>query len=276
MRSDEINRDLGAYVKELTGARVDLTKPDLEIFLDVLPTGILLYFEELSGYGGLPVGVSGETMAMLSGGIDSPVAAWQMMKRGCRVSFAHFHSYPLVDMSSIEKAGELAHHLTRHQYGSRLFLIPFGDIQKRIIVSTDPAYRVILYRRLMVRITELLARRHDAKAIVTGESCGQVSSQTLDNMAVIDEASSMPILRPLVGFNKEEIVNVARIIGTFPISTLPDQDCCSLFVPRHPETRGDLKTVCRLESTLPIDDLVQAAIDKTEMKEFAFDGSESN
>ena len=276
VRSDEINRDLGAYVKELTGARVDLTKPDLEIFLDVLPTGILLYFEELSGYGGLPVGVSGETMAMLSGGIDSPVAAWQMMKRGCRVSFAHFHSYPLVDMSSIEKAGELAHHLTRHQYGSRLFLIPFGDIQKRIIVSTDPAYRVILYRRLMVRITELLARRHDAKAIVTGESCGQVSSQTLDNMAVIDEASSMPILRPLVGFNKEEIVNVARIIGTFPISTLPDQDCCSLFVPRHPETRGDLKTVFRLESTLPIDDLVQAAIDKTEMKEFAFDGSESN
>ena len=274
IRSDEINRDLGTYVKDLTGTKVDLTNHDLEIFLDVLPTGILLYFEELSGYGGLPVGVSGETMAMLSGGIDSPVAAWQMMKRGCRVSFAHFHSYPLVDMSSIEKAGELAQRLTRHQYGSRLFLIPFGDIQKRIIVSTDPAYRVILYRRLMVRITELLALRHGAKAIVTGESCGQVSSQTLDNIAVIDQASNMPILRPLVGFNKEEIVKVARSIGTFPISNLPDQDCCSLFVPRHPETHADLKTVCRLESTLPIDELVQAAIDKTEMKEFAFDGSD--
>jgi thiamine biosynthesis protein ThiI len=275
IRSDEINRDLGTYVKDLTGARVDLTHPDLEIFVDVQPTGILLYFEELPGYGGLPVGVSGETMAMLSGGIDSPVASWQMMKRGCRVSFAHFHSYPLVDMSSIEKAVELAQHLTRHQYRSRLFLIPFGDIQKRIIVSTDPAYRVILYRRFMVRITEQLAHMHGAKAIVTGESCGQVSSQTLDNMAVIDQVSSMPILRPLVGFNKEEIVKVARNIGTFPISILPDQDCCSLFVPRHPETRANLETVCRLESSLPIDDLVQAALAKTEKKEFEFDGSAS-
>ena len=276
IRSDEINRDLGAYVKDFTGARVDLTHPDLEIFVDVLPTGILLYFEELSGYGGLPVGVSGDTMAMLSGGIDSPVAAWQMMKRGCRVSFAHFHSYPIVDGSSIEKAEDLAQHLTRHQYGSRLFLIPFGDIQKRIIVSTDPAYRVILYRRLMVRITERLARAHGAKAIVTGESCGQVSSQTLDNMAVIDQAAGVPILRPLVGFNKEEIVKVARNIGTFPISILPDQDCCSLFVPRHPETHADLGTVRRLESTLPLDDLVQAAVAKTEKKEFAFDGSVSH
>ncbi len=276
VRSDEINRDLGTYVKEYSGARVDLTHPDLEIFVDVLPTGILLYFEEISGYGGLPVGVSGETMAMLSGGIDSPVAAWHMMKRGCRVSFAHFHSYPLVDMSSIEKAGELAHRLTRHQYRSRLFLIPFGEIQKRIIVSTDPAYRVILYRRLMVRITEQLARRHGAKAIVTGESCGQVSSQTLDNMVVIDQASSMPILRPLVGFNKEEIVNVARSIGTFPISILPDQDCCSLFVPRHPETRAKLEKVRLLESSLPIDDLVQDALAKTEKEEFSFDESAFN
>jgi len=176
-------------------------------------------------------------------------------------------------MSSIEKAGELAHHLTRHQYGARLYLIPFGEIQKRIIVSTDPAYRVILYRRLMIRITEQLARLHGAKAIVTGESCAQVSSQTLDNMAVIDQAASMPFLRPLVGFNKEEIVNIARSIGTFPISILPDQDCCSLFVPRHPETHGDLDTVCRLESSLPIDDLVQDALAKTEKKQFEFDGS---
>ena len=276
IKSEEINRDLGTYVKDLTGARVDLSHPELNIFLDVLPQGILLYFEEVPGYGGLPVGVSGEAMAMLSGGIDSPVAAWQMMKRGCRVSFAHFHSYPLVDMSSMEKAGELALHLTRHQYGSRLFLIPFGEIQKRIIVSTDPAYRVILYRRFMVRITEELARRHRAKAIVTGESCGQVSSQTLDNMAVIDHASSMPILRPLVGFNKEEIVNVARSIGTFNISILPDQDCCSLFVPRHPATHADLETVCRLESLLPVDDLVKEALAKTEKKEFQFDWATSS
>ena len=267
--SEQINRDLGAFVKDLTGARVDLTKPDLEIFLDVLPRGILVYFQAVHGYGGLPVGVSGDVMTMLSGGIDSPVAAWQMMKRGCRAHFVHFHSYPLVDMSSMEKVDELVHHLTRHQYGSSLFLVPLADIQKQIIVATPPAYRVIMYRRFMVRITEALALRHGAKAIVTGESCGQVSSQTLDNIAVVDRVADMPILRPLVGFNKEEIVNVARAIGTFPISIQPDQDCCSLFVPKHPETHARLETVRRLESVLAVDDLVQEALAKTKRKEFA-------
>ena len=270
IKSEEINRDLGTYVKDVTGARVDLSKPELEIYLDVLPTGILLYFDEVHGYGGLPVGVSGDVMAMLSGGIDSPVAAWHMMKRGCRAQFVHFHSYPLVDRSSIEKSMELADHLTRNQYTSSLFLAPLGDIQKKIIVSTPPAYRVILYRRFMVRITEALARRVGAKAIVTGESCGQVSSQTLDNIAVIDQVAGMPILRPLVGFNKEEIVNVAREIETFPTSIQPDQDCCSLFVPRHPETRANLETVCRLEASLSVDELVHDALTNTELKEFAF------
>jgi thiamine biosynthesis protein ThiI len=191
-----------------------------------------------------------------------------MMKRGCQVQFVHFHSYPLVDMSSMEKAADLAQHLTRHQYASSLFLVPLSEIQKRIIVSTPPSYRVILYRRFMVRITEALALRRGAKAIVTGESCGQVSSQTLDNIVVIDQSASIPILRPLIGFNKEEIVDVARAIGTFPISVLPDQDCCTLFVPKHPETRGDVETVCRLESALPVDDLVRQALDNTEVREF--------
>ena len=267
--SEEINRDLGAYVKDLTGARVDLGNPELEIFLDVLPSSILLYFEEVRGHGGLPVGVSGDVMTMLSGGIDSPVAAWHMMKRGCRARFTHFHSYPLVDRSSIEKAMELADHLTQHQFTSSLSLVPLGDIQKQIIVSTPPAYRVILYRRFMVRITEVLARRQGALAIITGESCGQVSSQTLDNIAVIDAVANMPILRPLIGLNKEEIVNMSRSIGTFPISIQPDQDCCSLFVPRHPETHARLETVVKLEAVLAVDELVEAAVAGTEVREFS-------
>ena len=267
--SEEINRDLGAYVKDLTGARVDLGNPELEIFLDVLPSSILLYFEEVRGHGGLPVGVSGDVMTMLSGGIDSPVAAWHMMKRGCRARFTHFHSYPLVDRSSIEKAMELADHLTQHQFTSSLSLVPLGDIQKQIIVSTPPAYRVILYRRFMVRITEVLARRQGALAIITGESCGQVSSQTLDNIAVIDAVANMPILRPLIGLNKEEIVNMSRSIGTFPISIQPDQDCCSLFVPRHPETHARLETVVKLEAGLAVDELVEAAVAGTEVREFS-------
>ncbi len=267
--SDEINRQIGAYVKDLSGARVDLTNPELRIFLDVLPKQILIYFEEVKGHGGLPVGVSGDVMTMLSGGIDSPVAAWQMMKRGCRARFAHFHSYPLVDRSSIDKAVDLVQHLTRHQYSSILSLVPLGEIQKRIIVSTPPAYRVILYRRFMLRITEALALRQGAKSIVTVESCGQVSSQTLDNIAVIDGVVGMPVLRPLIGFNKEEIVNVARAIGTFPVSIQPDQDCCSLFVPRHPETHARAELVSKMEDGLPVEELVQAAIDGTEFREFS-------
>ena len=260
LTSPEVNRDLGRFVEELTGARVDLTNPDLTIFLDIQTRGILLYFDEIPAHGGLPVGSSGKVAVMLSGGIDSPVAAWHMMKRGCPASFVHFHSYPLVDRSSIEKASELAQHLTRHQRHSELFLVPLAEIQKRIIVETPPSYRVLLYRRFMLRLTETLARQYGARAIVTGESCGQVSSQTLENIAVVDHVAGMPVLRPLIGLNKEEIVGMARKIETFPISIQPDQDCCSLFVPRRPETRGRLATVERLEQGLPVEEMVAEAL----------------
>lgn len=212
VKSDQINRDMGQYVKDLTGARVDLTRPDLHIHLDVLAKEILIYFDEVRGYGGLPVGTSGLVTAMLSGGIDSPVAAWQLMKRGCEVQFVHFHSYPMVDMSSIEKVVDLTQHLTKFQYGSKLHLVPLGEIQKKIILSTPPAYRVIFYRRFMMRVTEELARRHNSMAILTGESCGQVASQTLENIAAVDAVVNMPVLRPLIGFNKDEIVDVARTL----------------------------------------------------------------
>ena len=260
MTSPEVNRDLGRFVEELTGARVDLSNPDLTIYLDVQTRGILLYFEEVPAHGGLPVGASGRVAVMLSGGIDSPVAAWHMMKRGCTASYIHFHSYPLVDRTSIEKAGELVQHLARHQRRSDLLLAPLAEIQKRIIVETPPSYRVLLYRRFMVRIAQGLAKQVGAKALITGESCGQVSSQTLENIAVVDDVATMPVLRPLIGLNKEEIVGMARGIGTFLISIQPDQDCCSLFVPKHPETRARLATVERLEEGLPVDEMVEEAI----------------
>ena len=260
MTSPEVNRRLGKFVEDATGAGVDLSAPDLTIYLDIQTRGILLYFDETPAHGGLPVGTSGKVAVMLSGGIDSPVAAWHMMKRGCPAAYVHFHSYPLVDRSSIEKATELVQHLTRHQRHSDLFLAPLAEIQKRIIVETPPSYRVLLYRRFMLRITEALARQTRAKAIVTGESCGQVSSQTLDNIAVVDDVAGMPVLRPLIGLNKEEIVGMARNIGTFPISIQPDQDCCSLFVPKRPETRGRLSTVEKLEKGLPVDEMVAEAL----------------
>ena len=260
MTSPEVNREVGRFVEELTGAKVDLSNADFTIYLDIQSRGILLYFEETPAHGGLPVGASGRVAVMLSGGIDSPVAAWHMMKRGCPALYIHFHSYPLVDRSSMEKAAELAQLLGRHQRQSELYLAPLSEIQKRVIVETPPSYRVLLYRRFMLRIAETLARRAGAKAIVTGESCGQVSSQTLDNIAVVDQAADMPVLRPLIGLNKEEIVAMARKIGTFPVSIQPDQDCCSLFVPKHPETRGRLAVVERLEAGLPVAELVAESL----------------
>ena len=269
MNSEEVNRDLGAFVKDLTGAQVNLKYPELSIYVDIQTSGFLVYFDEVKAHGGLPVGVSGKVAVMLSGGIDSPVAAWQMMKRGCQVMFVHFHSYPLVDRTSMEKAGDLVEHLNRHQYESNLFMAPLGEIQKKIILTCPPSYRVVLYRRFMVRITEVLARRNRAKAIITGESCGQVASQTLENIAVVDQSAGMPILRPLIGHNKEEIVNMAQNIGTFTTSILPDQDCCTLFVPKHPETKADLDTVLRLEESLSVDEIVKDAVENTERRHFA-------
>jgi thiamine biosynthesis protein ThiI len=269
MNSEEVNRDLGAFVKDLTGAQVNLKYPELSIYVDIQTSGFLIYFDEVKAHGGLPVGVSGKVAVMLSGGIDSPVAAWQMMKRGCQVMFVHFHSYPLVDRTSMEKAVDLVEHLNRHQYESNLFMAPLGEIQKKIILTCPPSYRVVLYRRFMVRITEVLARRNRAKAIITGESCGQVASQTLENIAVVDQSAGMPILRPLIGHNKEEIVNMAQNIGTFTTSILPDQDCCTLFVPKHPETKADLDTVLRLEESLSVDEMVKDAVENTERRHFA-------
>ena len=269
MNSEEVNRDLGAFVKDLTGAQVSLKYPELSIYVDIQTSGFLVYFDEVKAHGGLPVGVSGKVAVMLSGGIDSPVAAWQMMKRGCQVMFVHFHSYPLVDRTSMEKAVDLVEHLNRHQYESNLFMAPLGEIQKKIILTCPPSYRVVLYRRFMVRITEVLARRNRAKAIITGESCGQVASQTLENIAVVNQSAGMPILRPLIGHYKEEIVNIAQNIGTFTTSILPDQDCCTLFVPKHPETKADLDTVLRLEESLSVDEIVKDAVENTERRHFA-------
>ena len=268
MNSGQVNRDLGAFVQQLTGAEVSLKYPDLSIYVDIQTSGFLIYFEEVRAHGGLPVGVSGKVAVMLSGGIDSPVAAWQMMKRGCQAMYVHFHSYPLVDRTSMEKAVDLVEHLTRHQYESNLFMAPLGEIQKKIILTCPPSYRIVLYRRFMVRITEVLARRNRAKAIITGESCGQVASQTLENIAVVDACAGMPILRPLIGANKEEIVDMAQNIGTFETSILPDQDCCSLFVPKHPETKANLDTVLRLEEALSVEEMVAEAVENTERLHF--------
>ena len=266
----EIERELGAAVQRASGARVDLEAAELTVHIEVLKDRIFVSLEKLPGPGGFPVGSAGRVVALLSGGIDSPVAAWRMMKRGCTVVPVHFHAFPLQDHTTIDKARALARILTRWHLRTRLLLVPFGPLQQTIVAACPAPLRVVLYRRFMLRIAEALAARRRARALVTGESLGQVASQTLDNIAVIDQAARGPVLRPLVGMDKEEIIAEARRIGTFETSTLPDQDCCQLFVPRHPATAASLPEVLRAEAALDVDALVQAAVGGTEEERFEF------
>ena len=270
LTSPEINRQLGAPVKERSGARVDLTNPELTVTVEILPRDAFFGFNRIQGAGGLPVGASGRVVSLISGGIDSPVAAYRMMQRGCRLIFVHFHSAPYLDKTSQEKVRTLVSTLTRHQYLSRLYLVPFGEIQRQIVTAVARPLRVVLYRRMMLRIAEALARTTKAKALVTGESLAQVASQTLDNMAVIQQASTLPILRPLVGMDKQEIVDQARRIGTFDISSIPDQDCCQLFVPKHPATKARLRRIEQDESKFAVNEMVRFGVENAIAEEFTF------
>ena len=270
LTSPEINRQLGAAVKEKSGARVDLSHPEFTVTVEILPQDAFFGFDKISGAGGLPVGASGRVVSLISGGIDSPVAAYRMMQRGCRLIFVHFHSTPYLDKTSQEKVRQLVTTLTRHQFLSRLYLVPFGEIQRQIVAAVSRPLRVVLYRRMMLRIAEGIGRKERAKALVTGESLAQVASQTLDNMSVIQQAASLLILRPLVGMDKQEIIDQARRIGTFEISSIPDQDCCQLFVPKHPATKAKPWEVEEAESKLDVAELMRMGIENTINEEFTF------
>ena len=270
MNSMQIDREVGAAVADALGLRVDLHNPELEISIEVLPDAAYVSAGKLPGAGGLPVGVTGRAMALLSGGIDSPVAAYRMMKRGLRMNFVHFHAHPLVSPASREKAQELVTHLTRYQARSTLALVAFGALQREIVARTHRPLRVVLYRRFMMRIASALARRAGAAVLVTGESLGQVASQTLENMMVIERAAALPILRPLIGMDKNEIIAEARRLGTFETSILPDEDCCTLFTPAHPETRANLAEVERAEMEFDIERMVADAVRAAETVRMTF------
>ncbi|MFP5379234.1 MAG: tRNA uracil 4-sulfurtransferase ThiI [Vicinamibacteria bacterium] len=273
--SPELERTLGARVQEARGWKVQLKKPPFVIGVELLKNEAFYYFGKVPGPGGMPTGTSGRVAVLLSGGIDSPVAAWRMMKRGCRATFIHFHGYPFVTLTSQEKARDLVRVLTRYQLRSALHLVPFGELQRQVTVSVPGPMRVVVYRRLMLRIAEAIARQHSARALVTGEVVGQVASQTLENMTAIAQATPMEILRPLVGMDKEEITAEAHRIGTYPISIVPDEDCCTLFTPRHPLTRARLVDVLAAEAALPIDEMVRSAVDRTVIERFQYPVVES-
>ncbi len=271
--SPDLARDLGSKVWHARGWKVDLDHADLVISVEIVPGQAYLYMQKEPGPGGLPTGTAGRVTALLSGGIDSPVAAWRMMKRGCQVTLVHFHSAPFLSNTSQDKARRLARVLTRYQLRSRLFLVPFGELQRQVTLSVPGELRVIIYRRFMLRIAERIARDSRSKALVTGDVIGQVASQTLDNLAAADSATRLPILRPLVGMDKEEIMSQAQALGTFEISIEPDQDTCTLFTPRHPETHARRHQIDEVESVLPIADMVKAAAAQAVVEDLAYPGT---
>ncbi len=268
--SPHIEREVGGLIKQAKGWTVDLDDAALTIHLEMLPDHAFYFFGKVPGAGGLPSGTSGRLTCLVSGGIDSPVAAYRMMRRGCTVSFVHFHSYPILSRASQEKVREIVTLLTQYQQHARVAMVAFGELQQQVVLAVPPQYRVVIYRRLMLRIAEQLARTWKSRALVTGDVVGQVASQTLENMTVIADACSLEILRPLVGMDKDEISNEAEAIGTLPISNIPDQDCCTLFTPRHPATRARLADVLRAEAALPIDEMVAGAVAAATIEEFSY------
>lgn len=270
MPSPQIEREIGGRIHEARGWKVDLTAPELEIHVQMLTRDAFYYFGKEKGAGGLPTGTAGRVACLLSGGIDSPVAAWRMMKRGCDVTFIHFHSYPILSRASVEKAQQLAGVLTRYQQKSRLYLVPFGEIQQQVLLAIPGPMRVVVYRRLMLRIAERIARTRRAQALVTGDAVGQVASQTLENLAVVGAAATLPLFRPLIGMDKDEIMDEAKRLGTYGISIIPDQDCCTLFTPRNPLTKARLHEIERAETALPIEELVAKAVTDVEVVDLEF------
>lgn len=248
--SPEIAGLFGEHILNTLGGKVNLKHPDVDISLEIIGNDIYLLTDKIDAYGGLPAGISGSVVSLISGGIDSPVASWLMMRRGCQVIFVHFSSYPQTSRQSEEKVKEIVTLLNKFQFQSRLYVVPFVDIQKKMAMNVDNKYLVILYRRVMLQIAEKIMRKEGALALCTGDNLAQVASQTLPNMMAIESAITTPVLRPLLTYDKMEIVKVAQAIGTYDISMQPHEDCCSLFVPQMPETRAKMEYLLQLEEKL--------------------------
>jgi thiamine biosynthesis protein ThiI len=246
---------IGREIQKAHGLAVNLSRPDTEVFIEVDSDEVFVFTEGQPGQGGLPVGMSGRGVVLMSGGIDSPVAAYRMMRRGLRCFFLHFSGMPLTGPESIYKAYALVRGLDRFQGGSRLFVVAFGKAQQALASSGADRLQIVAQRRLMLKTGEALARRLGGTALVTGDSLGQVSSQTLTNLIALDDAVKLPILRPLIGWDKTEIMAEARRIRTLAISELPDQDCCTLLTPQRVETRARIDDLRRIEGRLDAEDL---------------------
>lgn len=264
LNSIEVNREVGAFIVEKTGKKVDLTNPDVTVWIEICEKEAYVYSKRYEGVGGLPVGVAGRVVALISGGIDSPVAAFMVMKRGCEVVAVHFFNQTMHSPKVREKIIRLAEKLAEYQGKIKLYMVPFRDVQFEIINAVPPKLRMVVYRRSMMRMANIIAEKEGCKAVITGDSLSQVASQTLDNINVIYSASRLAVLPPLIGMDKEEIVAYAKKIGTYEISILPYEDCCSFMVAQHPETRAKIEDVVKYES---FEEIERRAVEESEILE---------
>ena len=262
----DVERDIGAFIVETRGWKVNLSEPELTIHILIDSEGISVWFKRIPGPGGLPTGSGGRALCLLSGGIDSPVAAYLCMKRGMKLDFIHFHSAPKTDPSSLEKCRDLARLLVRYEGPCRLVMVSLLPVQEEIIARCPVEYRVLLYRRFMLRLACRISSRMRTRALITGESLGQVASQTIENLGAVESVATMPVLRPLIALDKQQIIDTARRIGSFEISIRPHMDCCSYFLPEHPATRSKAWQLDRAEENLDPDALLRDSLEQLEIE----------
>lgn len=268
--SMQMNQIIGAALCEAFPEKtVKMKDPDVVVGVEVVQNAVYIYARSVRGIGGLPVGSSGKVVCLLSSGIDSPVAVWKLARRGAECIGVHFSGRPQTSDTSEYLVDDIAHVLEKSGCIARVYVVAFGDYQKEIMLKVPPSLRVIMYRRLMFKVAEELAKRERAGALVTGESLGQVASQTLDNIRATDQSVSMPVFRPLIGTDKLEIIDEAQRLGTFDISSQDAPDCCTLFMPRNPETHAKLPDVLSAEAELPIDEWVQKIADDAEAHDYS-------
>lgn len=264
MESPEICASLGEYLLDnIPGLKVDVHAPTFTLYVEVRES-TYIYSERIDSFGGLPLGTNGKALLLLSGGIDSPVAGWMMAKRGVEIEAVHFYSYPYTSERARDKVIDLVRILARYCYRIRLHIVPFTDIQLEINEKCPQDQMTVIMRRVIMVISERIAEKINAQALITGESLGQVASQTIQSLAVTNASVSIPVFRPLIGMDKNEVIDIARKIGTFETSILPYEDCCTVFVAKHPRTRPKLQDILEHEKSLRLDELVSKAVEETE------------
>ena len=265
IHSMEFNNRIGGLILKNTSLKVDVHNPDIMVHIEIRQEGTFIYFNEIKGIGGYPVGIQGKGLLMLSGGIDSPVAGYLALKRGVDIDCLYFESPPHTSIEAKNKVIKLASIINEYSGNIRVFVLPFTEIQETIYKNVDDTYIITIMRRFMYRIAEKLSIKYGSKIIINGESIGQVASQTLTSMSVINAVTNMPVIRPVACLDKLEIIDIAKKIGTYETSILPYEDCCTIFLPKHPVINPNIEKVLQMEKNLNIEELIDKAINNVEI-----------